>query len=130
MKKPQYNPDADPLLMFLDAMSQGSTEGVIERQEERGQKSFVSSDTLPTEISDKDKEILEAAGVKFLDPVEGDDLFRYVELPEGWKKEATDHSMWSKLLDAEGNERASIFYKAASYDRTAFVHANKLEETA
>ena len=121
MKKPRFHPDTDPLLMLLDAMTQGSTEGIVERQEEQGQRSFVDSDTLPANLTGQ--KILEDAGVKFLGPVEGDDLFQYVELPEGWKKEATDHSMWSKLLDAEGNERASIFYKAASYDRDAFCNA-------
>ena len=42
-----------------------------------------------------------------------------VKLPAGWKKQATDHSMWSKLLDESGAVVASIFYKAAFYDRIA-----------
>lgn len=136
MKKPRYEPDTDPFFMLLDAMSRGSTDGLIERQEEQGQQSFVGSDTLPMDLGNvflpgepDGKAILEAAGVKFLGPVEGDDLFQYVELPDGWKKEATDHSMWSKLLDAEGNERASIFYKAAFYDRNAFASVRELDET-
>lgn len=65
------------------------------------------------------KAILEAAGVKFLGVVEGDCMFQYVELPQGWKRVATDHSMWSKLVDDKGRERASIFYKASFYDRSA-----------
>jgi len=50
-----------------------------------------------------------------------DDLFTSVTLPEGWHKEATEHAMWSKLIDDQGRERASIFYKAAFYDRSAFM---------
>ena len=53
---------------------------------------------------------------------EVDDLFVEVTLPAGWKKEATDHSMWSKLVDDKGRERASIFYKAAFYDRDAHIN--------
>ena len=112
------NPELDGMMMLADAMSRGSSDGLIEESEKRGQQSFVNSDTLPTE---GDRKELEAAGVRFLGPVEGDPIFTYVELPEGWKKVATDHDMWSKLVDAEGVERASIFYKAAFYDRSAFL---------
>jgi hypothetical protein len=114
----------NPSDILAEALIFGAS-GLIERQEEHGQRSFVGSDTLPTNISCggscSAKVILEAAGVKFLGPVEGDNLFQYVELPHGWEKVATDHSMWSKLVDDKGRERASIFYKAAFYDRDAHV---------
>lgn len=101
----------------------GGNPNAILAQEAQGQKSFVGSDTLPTDIggdSDYDeKAILKAAGVKFLGSLKGDKMFQYVELPQGWQKVATDHSMWSKLVDDKGRERASIFYKAAFYDRSA-----------
>lgn len=58
-------------------------------------------------------------GIVFGDPV--DDLFVSVQLPDGWHKEPADHSMWSDLLDDRGRKRASIFYKAAFYDRDAFI---------
>ena len=97
----------------------------IEEQEAQGQKSFVESTTLPTKIKcasgGDPKAILEAAGVKFLGVVEGDSMFQYAELPLGCKKVATDHSMWSKLVDDKGHERAMIFYKAAFYDRSAHM---------
>lgn len=99
-----------------------STPGGVEAQEARGQKTFVNSSTLPKEGSwwePKTREILESFGIVFGEEV--DDLFINVTLPEGWRKEATDHSMWSKLLDDKGRERASIFYKAAFYDRKAHV---------
>jgi len=111
----------NPILGLAVAM--GDCGSGILAQEAQGQSSFVGSDTLPTDMGfNKDyntKAILEAAGVKFLGVVEGDDMFQYVELPEGWKKVATSHSMHSKLVDDKGRERASIFYKAAFYDRSA-----------
>lgn len=102
----------------------GGAPNKILEQEAQGQRSFVGSDTLPTDIgrhSDYDtKAILEAAGVKFLGQVEGDDMFQYVEFPQGWKKVGQpDHSMWSNLVDDKGRVRATIFYKAAFYDRSA-----------
>ena len=114
-KRAQSNPG----IFLLEAMALGSS-NAIEAQESQGQKSFVNSDTLPTRMSKSGREILEAAGVKFLGPVEDDDLFQYVELPLGWAKVRTDHSMWSNLV-ANGQKRASIFYKAAFYDRDAFL---------
>ena len=113
----------NPFLGLVTAMGEGGS-GIL-AQEAQGQRSFVGSDTLPTDMgrhSDYDtKAILEAAGVKFFGVIEGDDMFQYVELPKGWKKVATDHSMWSKLVDDKGRERASIFYKAAFYDRSAHM---------
>lgn len=53
---------------------------------------------------------------------EYDDLFWNVVLPDGWKMEATDHSTWSNLLDNKGRKRANFFYKAAFYDRDAFIN--------
>ncbi|MEK7655236.1 MAG: hypothetical protein AAB386_00955 [Patescibacteria group bacterium] len=93
--------------------------GAILQQEAQGQRSFVASETLPTDMTAKDKAGLEKAGVRFGAKVEGDDLFQYVELPAGWKKVPTDHSMHSNLLDDKGRERAGITYKAAFYDRYA-----------
>ena len=110
-----------PEMLFMEALISGGTSGMIERQEKQGQSSFVGSDTLPTEISEGDKDTLIQMGVKFGSVVEGDDIFQYVELPQGWKKESTDHSMWSYLIDAAGKKVASIFYKAAFYDRSAFL---------
>lgn len=114
----------NPMGFFAGAMVLGGGEAIL-HQESMGQQSLVGSDTLPTDIgrhSDYDaKAILEAAGVKFLGVVDGDDMFQYVELPEGWKKVPTDHSMWSKLVDDKGRERAGIFYKAAFYDRSAHM---------
>lgn len=114
----------NPMGFLLDALVGGSS-NAIELQEAQGQRELVNSTTFPTDMgrySDYDtKAILEAAGIKFGEVVEGDPMFQHVELPAGWKKVATDHSMWSNLLDDKGRVRAQIFYKAAFYDRSAHM---------
>lgn len=108
--------NSNPLLALLTAM------GGIEAQEAQGQRELANSDTLPTRVlTTNGKAILESFGVKFIGPVEGDSLFQFCELPTGWSKRPTDHSMWSELVDEEGRVRAMIFYKAAFYDRDAFI---------
>ena len=102
----------------LENMMETGPVGGIEQQESRGQRELVNSDVLPAEIHGE-RQTLENAGVIFGEPVEGDPLFINVTLPDGWKKWATGHSMWSSLVDSDGNERARIFYKAAFYDRSA-----------
>lgn len=103
---------------FENAMIAATPEG-IEAQEAQGQKDFVANNTLPIQCNFCTRKQLEEMGIVFGEPV--DDLFVEVQLPEGWKKVPTGHSMWSDLVDAEGNKRASIFYKAAFYDRDAFI---------
>lgn len=94
-----------------------ATPGGIEAQEAAGQAMFCASATLPKEMRGCTRATLEAMGIKF--GADADDLFVSVTLPPGWKKHATDHSMHSELLDDKGRKRASIFYKAAFYDRNA-----------
>lgn len=97
-----------------------TTPGGIEAQEAAGQQDFVVSETLPKEmLHGCTQEKLESVGILFGDDV--DDIFVNVVLPNGWQKRPTDHSMWSDLLDANGYVRASIFYKAAFYDRKAHI---------
>ncbi len=115
----------DGMDLLFRALATGSPSDAILSQESDGQKSFVTSETLPTNMYGDTKAVLEAAGVKFLGIVEDDPLFQYVELPNGWKKVATDHSMWSNLVDNKGRKRASIFYKAAFYDRSAHIGVNR-----
>jgi hypothetical protein len=101
----------------------GGDGSAIEAQEAQGQRELCASQQLPVEITFGTAEDLEAMGIKLGPlPREGEDqLFRSVTLPEGWKIVATDHSMWSRLLDAKGRRRADIFYKAAFYDRCAHI---------
>lgn len=104
----------------LDNFGVAATPGGIEQQEKMGQGSFVASETLPKEmLHGCTREKLEAMGIVFGNDV--DDLFVNVRLPEGWKKQAHSHPMWSDLFDAKGRPRAAIFYKAAFYDRKAHI---------
>lgn len=121
-KKPRKEDGMD---LLMRAMIEGDASKGIEFQEADGQRSFVSSETLPTDMGGDTKAVLEAAGAKFLDVIEDDPIFQYVELPEGWKKVATGHSMWSDLVDNKGRKRAGIFYKAAFYDRSAHISVNR-----
>lgn len=97
-----------------------STPGGIEAQEAAGQATFCAAATLPKECP---REALEKLGVKF--GKDYDDLFVSVTLPPGWKKQATDHSMHSDLVDDKGRKRGSIFYKAAFYDRSAHMYLTR-----
>lgn len=108
--------------LLVRALGEKSSGDAILGQEAAGQQSFVNSDTLPTEMSREDRATLEAAGVVFGEVVPGDDLFQYVQLPQGWTKSSTGHSMHNDLLDDKGRKRAGIFYKAAFYDRRANLY--------
>ena len=92
---------------------------VVKAQEAQGQAELVESDTIPKKMTDRTKKILESWGVQILD--ECDDLFVYATLPEGWTKTAGSHPMWSHLRDEQGRIRATMFYKAAFYDRSAHI---------
>lgn len=100
------------------------TPGGIEAQEAAGQRAFVANDTLPIECGyGTTREQIERMGIVFGELV--DTLFVNVQLPDGWRKEATDHSMHSNLLDDHGRVRARIFYKAAFYDRRADINISR-----
>lgn len=111
---------AERLLFLADSMASGSPESFIEQQERNGQRQLVNSDRLPSEFSG-DRAEWEALGFAFGDPDPADPLFMPATLPEGWQRQATDHSMGSVLVDALGRERVRIFYKAAFYDRRAHM---------
>ena len=104
----------------------GGNPGAIEAQEAQGQKELTESSKLPVKVNsprganaaDKYNEM----GIKVIGQDDGDELFLNVVLPDGWKLKPTDQSMWSKLVDSKGQEVASIFYKAAFYDRDAFIN--------
>jgi len=109
--------DKEMYNVLLEAMALGDAGKAIENQEKRGQTSFVASEMLPIRCPRVE---LEALGFVFGKEV--DALFIECQFPPGWTKRPTDHSMWSELVDPAGNVRGSIFYKAAFYDRDAFMH--------
>ena len=96
--------------------------GAIEASEAQGQRELVNSTQLPTDMDAKCRAALEAAGVKFGPASPGDPMFCSAELPAGWQKKATDHAMYSDLVDEKGSAVAAIFYKAAFYDRSAHMY--------
>ncbi|MGW1436941.1 hypothetical protein ACWD7M_17025 [Streptomyces griseus] len=115
-RRVQENPSA-----FLDASSgPGGSDQAIEEQERAGQTQLVNSDRLPTDRQGSPAEY-EALGFVFGDPDPDDPLFAPATLPEGWTRQASDHDMWSYLVDGLGRRRAFIFYKAAFYNRHAFM---------
>lgn len=140
----------DALLCALEGKDPSKA---IENQEKRGQQAVIENQRLPKKtngysvpvefklagvdecMSFKEqgmivkKNIIEFTrqqydkmGITVIDDY--DDLFWNVRLPEGWKLEATEHTMWNKLFDDQGKERATFFYKAALYDRSAFINFN------
>ena len=135
---------------WMSAMEGRSPSEAIERQEKRGQEEVVRKQRLPKKVNDHNvpneiffagasndmswedrkaitdqnlinytREQYEKIGIEIID--EHDDLFWNVKLPEGWEVKATDHAMWNEVRDNKGRKRASFFYKAAFYDRDAFI---------
>lgn len=102
--------------------------GSIEKMEAEGQKQLVESASLPIKINnhgadkERDHQAMVRWGIVFGKPEKGEKLFVQATLPANWKKVPTDHSMWSHVVDDKGRERISIFYKAAFYDREAFMN--------
>jgi hypothetical protein len=107
----------------LDNFMVAATPGGIEAQEAAGQAMLCAAAQLPKEMRGCTREQLEMIGFKFGADV--DQIFVSCTLPPGWKKQATDHSMYSDLLDEQGRKRASIFYKAAFYDRRADISMSR-----
>ena len=109
--------DLDAIEMFLRTMSGESN--VLEHMEKEGQKRAVNNTMVAKKMFPSRKK-WEELGFTFTD-IPGDNLLCNATLPEGWKLEATDHSMWNNFIDEQGRERGSMFYKAAFYDRDAHM---------
>lgn len=115
----------DPIVGLATAMMPHG----IEASEARGQAELLASEVIPSEIQDywcgEEKRpampLLESWGFVFGKHEGGDTLFRRVTLPAGWSRKGSEHAMWSHIVDELGRERCAIFYKAAFYDRRAFL---------
>jgi hypothetical protein len=114
---------AEADMILADARSGGKRgSGVfIEEMEREGQAQLVTSDRLPARFNSGTQAEFEALGFTFGDPDPDDPMFRPATLPEGWKRKGASHAMWSYITDEHGRDRVSIFYKAAFYDRDAFM---------
>jgi hypothetical protein len=113
------------LLVHLAGMLSEGTSGYIEGMEAAGQRQLVASTTLPADAPWAE---LEALGFTRGEKV--DDLFVRATLPGGWRKEGSDHAMWSYVLDERGIRRVAVFYKAAFYDRRAFASIHNVGRAA
>lgn len=116
---------ATPFLVLLDGLDGNGGSGAIKAMEKQGQQQLVNSDRLPTNGNNGDRDGNDdaylALGFTFGEPDADDPMFRPATLPSGWKREASDHDMWSYIVDELGRRRVAIFYKAAFYDRSAFM---------
>lgn len=100
-----------------------ATPGGIEAQEKAGQAAMVAQfETLPIDGMVRFGNIIKSWGFEVGEPV--DELFVRVTPPQGWQLRASEHSMWSDLIDASGGVRGGVFYKAAFYDRRAHFSLN------
>lgn len=114
-----HSPD-DIQTTALLAMAIGG-ESAIDLQERRGQSALTREfDTLPVQGLGYNRAALEALGFQIGERV--DDLFVSVVPPEGWRLRRTSHPIHNDILDADGNVRGSLMYKAAIYDRDASFH--------
>lgn len=105
----------------------GDPSRYIHEQEAAGQRQIVGSQMLPAELNRGTQAEFEALGFVFGAIDSADALFRQMTLPDGWRKEGSDHDMWSYVLDENGNRRVSVFYKASFYDRRAFMSLTAVE---
>lgn len=117
---------AEQMLFLAESLATGSASSFIEDQERAGQAQLVNSDRLPTDIKG-DRGEWEALGFTFGEADPDDPMFMPATLPPGWKREGSDHAMWSYLVDQHGRRRVAIFYKAAFYDRSAFMRLESLD---
>lgn len=104
----------------------GANPKAIEEQEAQGQKEITNPTKkrnclqLPLNINSGGKDGYVKLGIIFKKKV--DDIFGLYEVPNGFKTRNTDHSMWNELLNDKGEVVADFFYKAAFYDRDAFIN--------
>lgn len=113
----------DPVIHLVDAMLRGPSES-IEHTEAQGARELASqSSRLPSDGLADPMFVTAGLIVGVVDPA--DPLFTFVTLPAGWQIRITDHNMWTDLVDAAGRVRAKIFYKAAYYDRRAFIRPRR-----
>ena len=98
----------------------GDPSAGFDAQVKRGQSDLIYSTNLP--IAGSDSKEAKASPIEWGKPV--DNLFREAKLPEGWKKVATGHDMWSDLRDHKNCPRASIFFRNLFWEREAFIRFN------
>lgn len=119
MNLPRNTAADDTLTKFMVALEPEGA-GIL-AQEAQSQRELLASTRLPTEVLYAEDADFEALGFTFGPPDSADPMFRDATLPKGWKREGSDHAMWSYVVDERGFRRVSVFYKAAFYDRSAHM---------
>jgi hypothetical protein len=126
--KPNY-PDTDKVPDTLTQTGRTSRQCVV--IEESAQRAVAESpewllarklNSVRGEYSRGDsRKELETLGFDVLG--DADDLFYKVQPPKGWNKSTQGY--WTSVIDVDGKERISQFYKGAFYDRDAFLNILK-----
>lgn len=116
---PENTSKRDPAIHLMGILSVGQG-SYIEGLEAAGQRELIHSSALPSDMKPGEATFL-SLGFTFGPVDKFDSMFRPATLPAGWRKEGSDHSMWSYIVDELGRRRVAIFYKAAFYDRSAFM---------
>lgn len=125
-RKPEDTSKRSPFAHLLGASAMGSS-NYIEEMEASGQKQLIDSQEIPRVWHGFTEKLLKELGFDVPPSPQTDrgDIFRPAVLPKGWSKKGSDHSMWSYIVDERGFRRFSIFYKAAFYDRSAFMNIER-----
>lgn len=110
--------ELEGLMMLFRAMS--GEKNVIENMEFEGQQRAIQNTMMAKEMIPS-REVWENLGFTFVD-TDYDDVLCEATLPEGWSIKATEHSMWSDIIDGNGMKRGSMFYKSSFWDRNAHMN--------
>jgi hypothetical protein len=129
-RKRQSRTGVTPVMMSAAVMGENPlayAPGAIEAAQESAQRALVESTLLPIKFNryfdqtERDRwDMLARLGFVVDQSEVVDGLFYRATLPPGWKKVAMAHSYGSMLVDEQGRKRATLFHKAAAYDREAY----------
>lgn len=124
--RPENTTERPPIVHLGEMMAKGQS-AYIEDMERAGGRQMLTATALPVHGSETAD--VQALGITWGPVVPDDPIFREATLPEGWKREEGEnpYGYWTHLVDETGRRRASIFYKAAFYDRSAFIRAERIE---
>lgn len=111
-----------PLTVLGEAIKHGTEDAILKMEAAGAYQLRNQREVLPTNGLEK-REIWEAMGIVVGEKVDDDSLFTHVVLPDGWTLTPSDSNpdYWTELRDVKKRLRANIFYKAAFYDRKAFI---------
>jgi hypothetical protein len=106
------------LLLLTATMGPAAAAAEAAAQDKAGQRHLVNSNRLPADLAGREADHRTIGLI--LGPVDPrDPLFRTVTLPAGWTRRASDHDLWSHLVDQHGRRRIAMYYRAATGHRAA-----------